>query len=421
MQNVFIAVSVILLLILIGVLLNKKKEERNNREQKTELYERIYQLEDSYQNTKADLNERLKTREAELNNSIHRLQKENESLQSELHFEQSNCNRLEAELKSHKENLSLVLKSNLASVPWLAGMMADYITIDIELEAKKLDWGHDVKREKKVASIREIRAEAKRRIEAAKIAVYQLEYLRTLVPGIDDLLATEYEELHFDGTIPDHDPILDYLSSDEWQRLSENEKNQLALDRYIAARKTNWQIGRDYELSVAYEYSQKGYSVDTFGSYMGLEDLGRDLIAKNASQVIIIQCKYWSKHKQIHEKHIYQLYGTSVGYCIENGIPVSSIHPVFVTNTELSPMAREVAQCLGVTYVEQHEMINFPRIKCNIGKDEYGYSTKIYHLPMDRQYDITKIEKQGEFYAFTVEEAVRAGFRRAFKWHGNAE
>jgi len=390
MLYLFIAVSVILLLILIIVLLTKKQEREKSRK-----------------------------RELELGKTINQLKTENKNQESSLKHERRIRSELESELERHKENLSTLLHSNLTSMPWLAGMIADFLTFDLEIEAKKLDWGHDVKREKKVASIREIRAEAKRRIEEAKHAVYQLEYLRTLVPGIDDLLATEYEELQFNGTIPDHDPTMDYLTQEEWRLLSENEKNQLALDRYIKSRKTNWQIGRDYELSVAYEYSRKGYSVDTFGSYMGLEDLGRDLIAKNANHILIIQCKYWSKNKQIHEKHIYQLYGTSVGYCIENHIPVSSIHPVFITNTVLSPMAKEVAQYLGITYVEQHEMIDFPRIKCNIGKDEFGYATKIYHLPMDMQYDITKIKKQGEFYAFTVDEAVKAGFRRAYKWHGS--
>lgn len=38
---------------------------------------------------------------------------------------------------------------------------------------------------------------------------------------------------------------------------------------------------------------------------------------------------------------------------------------------------------------------------------------------MDQQYDKVKIEKPGEFYAFTVYEAEANGFKRAFKWHGN--
>lgn len=51
-------------------------------------------------------------------------------------------------------------------------------------------------------------------------------------------------------------------------------------------------------------------------------------------------------------------------------------------------------------------------IKCNIGNN----GEKIYHLPFDQQYYRTEIKSPGEFYAWTVEEAVNAGFRRAFKY-----
>lgn len=56
----------------------------------------------------------------------------------------------------------------------------------------------------------------------------------------------------------------------------------------------------------------------------------------------------------------------------------------------------------------------FPRIKCNIGKD----GEKIYHLPFDQKYDRTIIDKnKGEFFATTVAEAVEHGFRRAKKYN----
>ena len=87
---------------------------------------------------------------------------------------------------------------------------------------------------------------------------------------------------------------------------------------------------------------------------------------------------------------------------------------VFVTNIELSSTAQKVAEYLGVFVVEHHTMSDFPRIKCNIGHSEEG-AVKIYHLPMDEQYDSAKIDKPGEFYAFTVKEAEKAGFRRAYK------
>lgn len=327
---------------------------------------------------------------------------------------------LKKQFSEHEANLRKFCESNLTSIPWLAGMMADFLTYDIEMKAKYLDWGSDQRRLKKVESIRDIRFDAENRIQQAKEAIYQLEYLKTLYPALEDVLSTDYKDLNFTGQIPEHDPARDYLSAEEWARLSDDEKNQLALDRYIESRnKSKWQIGRDYELSVAYEYLQKGYTVDTYGSRKGLEDLGRDLIAQKAERVLIIQCKYWSQKKTIHEKHLFQLYGTVVLYKIDHPDLLQTVHAVFVTNTSLSKTAHEVANVLGITVVESHKMVEFPRIKCNIGRDELGYSTRIYHLPMDAQYDIVQIKNPGEFYAFTVEEATSAGFRRAYKWHGN--
>jgi hypothetical protein len=53
-------------------------------------------------------------------------------------------------------------------------------------------------------------------------------------------------------------------------------------------------------------------------------------------------------------------------------------------------------------------------VKCNIsGRD----GEKIYHLPFDQQYDRTKIgHRPGEKYVYSVAEAERDGFRRAWKW-----
>ena len=321
--------------------------------------------------------------------------------------------------RQRDEDIARIIDSRQASMHWVAGMAADYLTFGLEQKARSLEWGSDVKRQKKVESIREIRAQAQTQIQEAKIAIYQLEYLKQLYPGIEDVLDTEYSELNLSSEIPEHDPTRDYLNKDEWAKLSHTERDQLALDRYINSQnKTKWQIGRDYELSVSYECMQRGFSVDTFGSRMGLEDLGRDIIATSPAQTLIIQCKYWSKHKTIHEKHLFQLYGTLVMYRIDHPNMFQSVRGVFVTNTSLSDTAREVAKVLDIVVIENHSMVDFPRIKCNIGKDEYG-STRIYHLPMDMQYDVVQIKDPGEFYAFTIQEAIDAGFRRAYKWHGS--
>lgn len=252
-------------------------------------------------------------------------------------------------------------------------------------------------------------------------AKYQLKYLLELFPNLADVIDCDFRQLPLIevSELSEYDNTRDYLSKEEYSALTVGERNQLALDRYQNSHsKTKWQIGRDYEQYVGYQYRKKGYTVDDFGSYMKLEDLGRDIIAKKDDIVLIIQCKYWSTKKEIHEKHITQLYGTMIEYCIENQTEQACVKGVLVTNTQLSKTAKKMATVLGIQYVENYEMGRYPCIKCNIGYGENGI-TKIYHLPFDQQYDITKIKNDGEFYAMTVAEAEEAGFRRTFKWFGN--
>jgi hypothetical protein len=155
--------------------------------------------------------------------------------------------------------------------------------------------------------------------------------------------------------------------------------------------------------------------------------LGRDIIASKSNEVCVIQCKYWAQYKKIHEKHVFQLFGTTMEYWIHNFsrnnklkdfeqfsklLNQKRLRPIFITSTALSDRAKEMAAALNVEVIENKSINSFPRIKCNIS----GNGEKIYHLPFDQQYDRTIIEKQkGEFFAFSVKEAEDTGFRRAFR------
>lgn len=345
-------------------------------------------------------------------------------------FEVVNClSKEKNNLKSAKEIVLLKNKveflqatqSNLTAIPYMSQIMADYETYGLEHLARELDWGYNHERLKKVKSIREIRKDAKAMVEKNKESQYQLAYLLELFPALQDIIECEYKQLPVIKVeeLTEYDASRDYLSKEEYQKLSVTERNQLALDRYKNSHnKSKWQIGRDYELYIGYQCSLKGYDVDYFGSYMGLEDLGRDLIAKKDGKTLIIQCKYWSSKKLIHEKHITQLYGTMMSYCIENNCKKSDVSGVLVTNIALSDMAKTMAEFLKIKYKENVEAGDYPCIKCNINHNDSG-ETKIYHLPFDQKYDATKIDKKGEFYATTVAEAEAAGFRRAFKWFGS--
>ena len=126
----------------------------------------------------------------------------------------------------------------------------------------------------------------------------------------------------------------------------------------------------------------------------------------------------------IHEKHINQLFGTTVMYYLEemaidnslaefyNCLSTKKIIPVFITSTILSDTARKFATSLGIEYHENVKLEKYPMIKCNINNST---KEKIYHLPFDQQYDSIKIANKGEFYAMTVAEAENAGFRRAHR------
>ena len=315
-----------------------------------------------------------------------------------------------------QDDLKVLLSGQKQAFPYLANLIPDYLLVDLQRLEIMTSHGTYYQRKKQSVNIAEIRKQAKELLSEAKHAEYQLKYLLDCFPALNDFLDSEDACIEkFDYS--DADPVRHYISNDEYQTLSASSRNQLALDRYIASHhKSKWQIGRDYELSVGYRYEQKGYKVTYFGEFNGLSDLGRDLIAVRNDTVLIIQCKYWSAEKDIHEKHIAQLYGTTMCFAIDNP-KYRTVVPLFITSTNLSPQAKSFAEKLNVAYVENYPFKEFPRIKCNIGVDESGFQTRIYHLPMDQQYDTVKIDSPGEFLAFTVKEAEDQGFRRAYRWH----
>ncbi len=95
-------------------------------------------------------------------------------------------------------------------------------------------------------------------------------------------------------------------------------------------------------------------------------------------------------------------------------IEVTGVKAVLYTSTKISDVAREVAKKLNVECNEVIRISDYPLVKCNISMRD---GKKIYHLPFDQQYDRTRIKPdKGEKYVYTVAEAERLGFRRAWKW-----
>ncbi len=305
---------------------------------------------------------------------------------------------------------------------WLADAFAEFVeTRDLEVEcALVLKSNPAWKAAEAVAELRAKRVEMAKKL---KFLEYQLasyeEYFPVLVEYRDAIL-DEAADLRAGAVdaLEDIDPALakGYLSREEYDKLPTAQKFQMALDRYWERDKSNVEIGRVYERYIGHLYEKEGWTVKYQGALKGFEDFGRDLICRKGGKTHIVQCKCWSKQKVIREKHIMQLFGTSILYRITEGIQF--VTPIFATTTDLSEEAGMVARELKVT-VRSEELKRYPMIKCNINP---GTGEKIYHLPFDQQYDRIIIGDQvGEFYAETVAKAERAGFRRAYRWQGLRE
>jgi len=269
-----------------------------------------------------------------------------------------------------------------------------------------------------------VKEEARRRRKAEfdrKTTQSIIEYYESIAPFLVDLRddvanIEDLEKYREYDEEEKQDPATLYLAKEEYRKLPSIERNQMALDRFWKRPKSKWLIGRIYERYVGYLYEQQGYEVDYHGIFRGFEDLGRDLICKKGHELIVIQCKNWSKFSTIYEKHIFQFFGTVFQYKDEN--PSANVKAIFYTTTNLSDLARRFAHELGIELQENFKMDNsYPCVKCNISTLD---GTKIYHLPFDQMYDKVKIEPhKSEFYCDTVEKAEKAGFRRAFRYKGN--
>lgn len=307
----------------------------------------------------------------------------------------------------------LIQKEFNQKFKFCAEYIADLFLNDYENFADYLD-NKPHPAHKKAQDVRELKQKTKEYIKEYKLMRYEYDMLFSLFPELENYL--EYYSAEKSETIEEvkenYDYVQSWISKDEYSSLDENTRNQLALDRYIESRKkSKWAIGRDYEMFIGHEYEKKGYKVTYTGITDRLEDKGRDLIAQKDNEILIIQCKNWSKYKEIHENHICQLFGTTVQYNIENNLLFKAT-PVFITSATLSETALKFAEYLGVQVIQNKKLEEFPRIKCNINNKE-----KIYHLPFDQQYDRTIIgDQKGEFFAWTVQEAVDKGFRRAKKY-----
>jgi len=322
--------------------------------------------------------------------------------------------------KSEKEKKVLEsgieqIKQDAMGSSWLAVQLSDLeYYVDMKTSQKLLYKSHPAR--KASEEVAELAKEKREWMAKAKALEYQLALYESVDPSLAGVAEYTPEELSEAINAGAEDATMRYLSKEEYDSLSESAKWQLALDRWRNRRRSNWQVGRDFERYIGYLYEMDGYRVEYYGALEGKMDLGRDLIATKKKEIVIIQCKRWANRKTIHEKHVFQLFGSIVGYEIEH--PGSSPKGLLVTTCPLSDVAITYADRLNIEYKQDYptdDLDSYPLIKCNIGRT----GEKIFHLPFDQQYDRVNITpKNGEFYAHTVQEAIDAGFRRAYRWYG---
>lgn len=208
--------------------------------------------------------------------------------------------------------------------------------------------------------------------------------------------------------------IRNWLSDNEYFQMTEQDREQLAVDRYISdsSKWSDWEKGRNYEIYCAYKLFNEGYDIIQEGLNKKLEDGGRDIIAthRRTGKILIVQCKNWSS--LVRENVVFQLYGSFVQWKLDNEdrIKGMEVEPWLYITCGLSPEAIKCANLLGVR-VRRLPMDRFPAIKCNVN---HNTGQKIYHLPFDRHYDLVKINAKGKGYKFDIAEAIQEGFRRAY-------
>lgn len=322
-----------------------------------------------------------------------------------------------------ESKLSNILKS---SNPFsaVASLYSDAESIIFDQAAEYLD--EDKRAWKSAEIVKDLKHKYRELLENYKELQYKYEYMLAQFPELTNYIEEHSYEIISGTDDDDDDHARNWLSQEEYDSLSEVERNQRALDNWLSGHKrTNSEVGYDYEMYIGYRYRTSPifkWKVEQYGISKGLNDLGRDIIATREDLetgdtiVDIVQCKYWSQEKQIHENVIAQLFGTGMMYKLEHKDDVRAkgklkVSATLMTSTQPSEMASRFAKFLGVN-IRVVPMQEYPRIKCNVNRST---GEKIYHLPFDQQYHNVKIENDDEFYASTVAEAVSKGFRRAHK------
>lgn len=404
-----------------------RRQKDLEREHKT----RMLQIEKESKQRDRDVSRRIEEEVREREAILNQKSSELEIKQTELSELQKKIFLWEQDFLDRASILHQKMEENFHTP--LAKTLGVFSTVLADAYAQKYEHiKQEMENKKRPAfSSAQIVADLKREVrfaeKQAKVNRYLVETYERMFPSLKEYREIPTIDAFQEGeVVEDSDPAELFLAPFERtsKELSSTEKFQKALDRYFSSNnKTNWEVGLMYERYIAYTYETEGWKIIMHGAKRRLEDMGIDVIATKEGITHLIQCKYWATGKNIHEKHIFQLFGTTIQYIMENASLFSSnpidviksgiVKPIFITSTELSETAKKMAELLNVEVQSNRPLKKYPAVKCN-NHSEHG---KIYHLPFDQQYDNINMAKK-DFYVETVSEAEGKGFRRAYRWRG---
>ena len=205
----------------------------------------------------------IENKEFKLKNKEEELKNEQQQIEENWQF-----------LKQYKLDIEQIATDNTQNAPWLAQRFADYKEIYDNQREQYLR----TKQRPAVKSADEVRAIAKEKKELQKenkILKYQLDFIYNMFPFIENTIQDDVESvkeaIEFINSNTDvkddYEVVSSYLSPEEYQKLSNQEKYQLALDRYLNRKKKSlWEIGISYERYIGYKYEMQGYRVKYNGA-----------------------------------------------------------------------------------------------------------------------------------------------------------
>lgn len=331
---------------------------------------------------------------------------------------QKKIDQMKAEVEAKEKRMEKIIKDTYP-MNYLASCYADAVAKVFDGSIKYLKKEHPYAK-KSIDEVKRLKSWSKENAKTYKIQEYRYQLLLKTFPEAKEILEDDGNIIKgfYDSQKEDNsDQVANWLSKAEYNKLSETERNQKALDMYkTSRRRSKWQIGRDYELYCCYWLRKNKSLYVKHNGFLKQDDLGRDIIADDGMQHYVIQCKFWSKFKEVHENVVMQLYATTVEYTmsLEKQKKEKFMTPpkaLLIANIELSETAKRIAKVLNVEYIKL-QMGEYPMIKCNVGNN----GSKIYHLPFDQQYDKVKILDFEKDMTWTVEEAEKRGFRRAKRY-----